>query len=232
VTVESAPDPVASTSELDDGLGPGIDHPDEALAAVVATRRLIAALRISDAPADVLDRVAALADEAAALLEPHTVEGVYMQGALRPKADDPGPDRFDTDSKPLDQPGRFFPFSPIIGEWNPIAPPAALRWDGEHIEGTATFGASHAGPPGMVHGGVIALLFDEVLGCANMCAGVGGFTGTLTVRYERPTPLHAGLELESHIETVEGRKITTKGTITHDGQVTARAEGLFIRVST
>ena len=137
-----------------------------------------------------------------------------MQGALRPKADDPGPDRFETGGRSLDQPARFFPYSPIIGEWSAIAPPAKLTWDGEHITGTATFGATHAGPPNMVHGGVVALLFDEVLGCANMCAGVGGFTGTLTIRYEKPTPLHGELELESHIETIEGRKIRTTGTIT------------------
>ena len=232
MTVQPAPDQVGSSSGLDDdGLGPGIAHPDEALAAVAATRRLIAALRIADPPADVLERVTALVDEAAALLDPHAVEGVYMQGALRPRADDPGPDRFEVGTRSLDDPGRFFPYSPIIGEWNPIAPPAVLSWDGERIHGTATVGATHAGPPNMVHGGVIALLFDEVLGCANMCAGVGGFTGTLTVRYERPTPLGGELELESHIETVEGRKITTRGTITHAGQVTARAEGVFIRVS-
>ena len=231
MTVEPAPGADGSMTDPDDGLGPGIDHPDEALAAVAATRRLIAALRIADAPAEAFEKVAALAEEAAALLDPHAVEGVYMQGALRPKADDPGPDRFETGDRNLDQPGRFFPYSPIIGEWNAIAPPANLTWDGEHIRGTATFGATHAGPPNMVHGGVVALLFDEVLGCANMCAGVGGFTGTLTIRYEKPTPLNGELELESHIDTVEGRKIRTTGTITHDGQVTARAEGIFIRVS-
>ena len=119
----------------------------------------------------------------------------------------------------------------VVGTGGDGSNTANLTWDGEHIRGTATFGATHAGPPNMVHGGVVALLFDEVLGCANMCAGVGGFTGTLTIRYEKPTPLNGELELESHIDTVEGRKIRTTGTITHDGQVTARAEGIFIRVS-
>ena len=66
----------------------------------------------------------------------------------------------------------------------------------------------------MVHGGIIALLFDELLGMANVCTGVGGFTGTLSVRYERPTPLHGELELEGTVESVEGRKVTSVGTIT------------------
>ena len=46
MTAEPVPEPAASTSDRDDGLGPGIDHPHEALAAVAATRQLIAALRI------------------------------------------------------------------------------------------------------------------------------------------------------------------------------------------
>jgi acyl-coenzyme A thioesterase PaaI-like protein len=83
----------------------------------------------------------------------------------------------------------------------------------------------------MDHGGVIALLFDEAMGAANVCEGVGGFTGTLTVRYERPTPLDQELEVEAQVANAEGRKVITRGTISHGGQVTARAEGVFIRVS-
>jgi acyl-CoA thioesterase FadM len=39
------------------------------------------------------------------------------------------------------------------------------------------------------------------------------------------------LELEARVATVEGRKVITRGTISHRGEVTARAEGVFIRVS-
>ena len=45
-----------------------------------------------------------------------------------------------------------------------------------------------------VHGGVIAELFDEVLGAANIVADHGAMTGTLTVRYRKPTPLLADLD--------------------------------------
>ena len=128
-------------------------------------------------------------------------------------------------------PAEFFPYSAIIGPLNPVAPPAELRWDGERILGTATFGPAYVGPPGMVHGGIVALLFDEILGAANVCEGAGGFTGTLTVRYEAPTPLGSELELEGWVESIDGRKILSKGTISHDGTVTARAEGIFIKAN-
>ncbi len=49
----------------------------------------------------------------------------------------------------------------------------------------------YEGPPTCVHGGVIAELFDELLGISNILAGPGAMTGTLTIRYRRPTPLLA-----------------------------------------
>ena len=57
-------------------------------------------------------------------------------------------------------------------------------------------------------------MFDELLGCDQRVRGLGGFTGTLSVRYERPTPLEGELELEGWIDRVEGRKVITMGTIT------------------
>ncbi len=55
---------------------------------------------------------------------------------------------------------------------------------------TACFDWAYEGPPTCVHGGVIAEVFDEVLGAANIVAGVRAMTGTLTVRYRKPTPLN------------------------------------------
>ncbi len=213
--------------------GPGAQVGDEVAtrATVDATRALIDALRVADAPSATLARATQLIGEATALLDEHRVEALRMQGALRPErmAGLLAADQVDLDGASPDDPADYFPYSPIIGPLNPLAPPATVTWDGERLRGTATFGAPYVGPPEMVHGGVIALLFDEVLGATNLSAGLGGFTGTLTIRYERPTPLLAEVELECRIEKVEGRKVTTVGTITHDGHVTARASGVFIR---
>ena len=43
----------------------------------------------------------------------------------------------------------------------------------------------------MCHGGYVAAAFDEVLGLAQDLGGQSGMTGTLTIKYRRPTPLHA-----------------------------------------
>jgi acyl dehydratase len=224
---------LGSEVDADDGRGPQVSDPVATRATVDATRVLIETLRVADAPADELARAAALIEQAEAILRPHRVEAMRMQGALRPErmAIPVQADQIPLDGRDPAAPADFFPYSAIIGPLNPVAPPAELHWDGERIKGTATFGPPYVGPPTMVHGGVIALLFDEILGAANVCEGMGGFTGTLTVRYEAPTPLGSELELEGWVDTVAGRKITSRGTISHDGKVTARAEGIFIRAS-
>jgi len=156
-------------------------------------------------------------------LAAHQVDGMPGQTALRaPLA---GAAEFET----LD-PGRFFPYSPVVGPLNPIAPPLSFTFDGERLRGTGALGAPFVGPPGTVHGGVVAMVLDELLGAVNACRGMGAFTGTLTIRFERPTPIAADLELESWVDRTEGRKVFTVGTISAGGEVTARAEGVFIRV--
>jgi acyl-coenzyme A thioesterase PaaI-like protein len=203
--------------------GPQVTHPGDTATTVAATRSLIAALRTADAPVDVLERVAALVDEATDLLASHQVEGMPGQTALRTLL--AGAEQFATAD-----PGRFFPYSPVVGPLNAIAPPLTFAFDGERLRGTGALGAPFVGPPGTVHGGVVAMVLDELLGAVNACLGLGAFTGTLTIRYERPTPIATELELESWVERTEGRKVFTVGTIRADGEVTARADGVFIRV--
>ena len=68
-----------------------------------------------------------------------------------------------------------------------------------------TLGAAYEGPPGLVHGGVSALILDQVLGEAAGAGGKPGMTGTLTIRYRRGTRLGA-LHAEGHIDRVEGSR--------------------------
>lgn len=133
------------------------------------------------------------------------------------------------------QPNDFFPTSPVIGRANPLAPPVEV-WavdgpDGRReLRGRARFGVAYEGPPTCVHGGVIAQVFDEILGVANILTGTGGMTGTLTVRYRRPTPLLASLEVEARQTHVEGRKIHCWAGMFLDGELTAEADAVFVTV--
>ena len=129
-------------------------------------------------------------------------------------------------------PQDYFPESPVTGYANPIAAPVDV-WvaegeAGPELRGRAFFGYAYEGPPTCVHGGVLAELFDEMLGSVNILVGVAGMTGTLTVRYRRPTPLLTPLDLVARQTGVERRKIFAWGGIYHEGVLTAEAEGIFI----
>jgi acyl-coenzyme A thioesterase PaaI-like protein len=133
------------------------------------------------------------------------------------------------------QPHDFVAHSPVSGRNNPVAPPVILRlvdgsgsarWaDHDRIEGEVTFGPAYEGPPGHCHGGMVAAMFDELLGFAQPGPG---FTAYLHIDYRRPTPLGRRLDLASWIDRTEGRKRYIRGTCSLDGVVLAEAEGLFI----
>lgn len=128
------------------------------------------------------------------------------------------------------------PFSPVIGEANPIAPPLVVRPDPEGVVigeravvGEVTMRPIHEGPPGAIHGGWVASLLDQLLGHANAVSGVGGMTIELTVRYLRRTPYDVPLHLRARTDGVDGRRVRASGEIVADGIVTAEATGLFLQ---
>jgi len=117
---------------------------------------------------------------------------------------------------------------PIIGASNPVAPPVSVVVEDGVVRGRVSLGAPYEGPPGHVHGAIIAGIFDMLLGLANIAAGNPGMTGTLTIRYREPTPLHTDLAIECWTDKVEGRKIFTLGTLHAGDTLCAEAKGLFV----
>jgi acyl-coenzyme A thioesterase PaaI-like protein len=116
----------------------------------------------------------------------------------------------------------------VVGLRNAIAPPVHVDKDSTgRAWADVTLGAAYEGPPGMVHGGVSALLLDQVCGEAASAGGSPGMTGRLTLHYRRPTPL-GPIHLEAHIARVEGIKTWVEGHIADADGVTIECEGLFI----
>lgn len=178
-------------------------------------RALIEQLTSTMAPADALDEAADRID-----------------AVRRRLADYPGgrlPDGFGESANAGDV-HAFFDNSPMLGTANPLAPPLEMDPGGDVVVARVCFGSAYEGPPGCVHGGYIAAAFDEVLGLVQSLTGHPGMTGTLAVRYRRPTPLHVDLVFEGRVERVEGRKIYTSGVARHGDEVTAESEAVFVRV--
>jgi acyl-coenzyme A thioesterase PaaI-like protein len=120
--------------------------------------------------------------------------------------------------------------NPVTGALNPLAPPVELTVTSDGIvRGEFTLGTVYEGPPSYVHGGVSAMVLDQVLGMAAAASGTPGMTATLETRYRRPTPLGVPLSVEAKASRVEGRKVYASGTITGpDGRVTVEATAMFI----
>jgi acyl-coenzyme A thioesterase PaaI-like protein len=199
---------------------------DEAPGAWKQKRRLAAAMRLviarlveTDAPEAELAAAADALERDAERLATH-----------------PRPNRYEgwSETSPAGDTGGFFDHSPLIGLSNPLSPPVELRAqdDRKSVLGRVVFGSAYEGPPGCVHGGYIAAAFDEVLGFANALSGTPGMTGTLTIRYRRPTPLHTELRFVAQFDRAEGRKIYTSGKLFAGESLCAEADGLFIAVGT
>jgi len=116
----------------------------------------------------------------------------------------------------------------VIGLRNAIAPPLRVHKDGAgRAWADFELGAAYEGPPGHVHGGVVALMLDHILGEVTADGALPRFTGTLTIRYRRATPL-GPLRAEGRLEREDGIKAWATGRILDAEGVTAEAEGVFI----
>jgi len=89
----------------------------------------------------------------------------------------------------------------------------------------------HEGPPGHIHGGIVATLLDEAMSKLNRPLNVLAMTRHIEVDYLRPVPLYKSLVLTSRHLSREGRKLFHQAEIqSPTGEVLARAKGLFIVV--
>jgi acyl-coenzyme A thioesterase PaaI-like protein len=133
------------------------------------------------------------------------------------------------DMNPQEIRRRFVAFNPVIGKVNPFAPPLVVDVDANgHASARIQLSRVHEGPPNAVHGGIVALLIDQLLGHAVGTAGPPGMTASLTVRYRKPTPYDRELLVEAWHTGTDGRRVTAEAHITADGLVYADATALFI----
>ncbi len=121
----------------------------------------------------------------------------------------------------------------VNGHSHPFAPQLEMRPTDAGYEGTAVLGAAYEGAPGLVHGGVLSLLFDHVMAWATTRVGEYGpaMTATMTLSYRHPTPLAVPLRIAARVERVSGRKVHVAATMTANGVVTVEGTGLFIKLS-
>lgn len=126
---------------------------------------------------------------------------------------------------------RHFEDCFVSGPHNPLGIGMEVVVDGEEVSAEVTLRAGHEGAPERAHGGIVAAVFDDVLGYLMSTHSIPAFTGELTVQYLRPTPIGRRLDFRSRIVQRRGRKVFTEATAADGDDLVARATGLFIEVA-
>lgn len=122
-------------------------------------------------------------------------------------------------------------YSPVSGTGHGFAPPVRFRREGDTVVGECTLGLRHEGPPAHCHGGMSAMLMDQLLGSTAFLAGRWGMTAHLGVEYRGAVPLQTPLVLVGRVAGASGRKTVVTGTVAlaaEPDRELVRGEGVFV----
>ncbi len=123
-------------------------------------------------------------------------------------------------------------YTPVSGRCNVQSPDVTFTSDRITKKAYADvyYDETFEGGLGLVHGGLISALFDELFGLIEHHSGNPSVTGGLRVRYCKPTPIKTHLRYEAWIDQDKGRKALVKGRLLLNGVVLVEAEADFIRL--
>src|SRR5262249_15076570 len=109
-----------------------------------------------------------------------------------------------------------------VGDFNACFPVYDMHAHDDRAEGRVTFPLVYEGPPGIVHGGFLAVFFDCVLQQLNCDLGLAGKTAELSLRFRRPTPLLTPLAYRVE-RVVDERRITAHAELLLDDDLLCEA---------
>lgn len=122
------------------------------------------------------------------------------------------------------------PDRPVSGRSSPWGLDVTIVREGDEAVGRLTLRAAHEGAPNRSHGGIVAALFDDLYGFVLTILRQPAFTGELTVRYERGTPIGVPLECRVRLDQRERRKLLMSGELIDADGVIARSKATFIAI--
>lgn len=115
------------------------------------------------------------------------------------------------------------------GERNPIGLKLKFHQEEEVMKSSFVPQQEHQGYPGLMHGGIISTVLDEIMSKSINARGFIAVTARLEVRFLQGVPIGKPLRIEGWITAQKGRLIDTQGRILlEDGQVAAEARARFM----
>jgi acyl-coenzyme A thioesterase PaaI-like protein len=123
-----------------------------------------------------------------------------------------------------------FPDCVVSGTANPMGTAIAVRREADDAVAEVVLGAAFEGAPGRAHGGVVAAIFDDVMGYQLSILKVPAFTGRIEITYRAPTPISVPLVFRARVDAREERKLHMSASAHTDGGrvLIAEATATFI----
>ena len=124
-----------------------------------------------------------------------------------------------------------FPDCVVSGDANPMGLDIQFFREGDEAVSHAVLGPAFEGAPNRAHGGVVAAVFDDLMGFVLTINESPAYTAELTVRYKRPTPVGEEIEFRARLVDRKGRRLQIEAEATDAaGTKIATAAGLFITI--
>lgn len=103
-----------------------------------------------------------------------------------------------------------------------------------HVTGDVVIPKEYAGWPNVVHGGILAALLDEAGGRSadsEIIPTKVMVTGSLNIRYRKPTPVETPLIVDGQFLEQNGRVIKTKSKIMNsEREILAEADIIYVEI--
>ena len=119
------------------------------------------------------------------------------------------------------------------GRANPIGLHLELRFAKDRAEADFTPEQKHQGYDGIVHGGIVTALLDEVMGWAIFNQGIWAVTTRFAVAFRRPMAVGDRVVAIGELTRDRGRALEVHGEVRRasDGELLATAAGTYVRMS-
>jgi acyl-coenzyme A thioesterase PaaI-like protein len=129
------------------------------------------------------------------------------------------------------EPIGTFPDCVVSGDANPMGIDVQFFREGDEAVSRPVLGPAFEGAPNRAHGGVVAAVFDDLMGFVLTIHESPAYTAELTVRYRQPTPVGEEIEFRARLVSRRGRRLHIEAEATDaDGKKIAEATGLFITI--
>lgn len=125
-----------------------------------------------------------------------------------------------------------FPDCVVSGSANPMGVAMVVRCEHADAVADVVLGSAFEGAPGRAHGGVVAAVFDDVMGYQLSIMKVPAFTGRITVSYKAAAPIGIPLVFRARLERQEERKLHIEATAHRQDrqELIAEASATFITI--